>query len=108
MLRFDPYSPQMDADPFPTYRALRNEAPCFYSEDAGMWVLDPRRDHAAAPTSNPPRPFSRKLPLATRMSAPAIGELGNPIESSASISTLSLPLASIAQASATSSVMRRP
>lgn len=48
MLRFDPYSPQMDADPFPTYRALRNEAPCFYSEDAGMWVLTRHDDIVAA------------------------------------------------------------
>lgn len=38
-MRFDPYSPQMDADPFPTYRWLREDAPCFWSEDAKMWVL---------------------------------------------------------------------
>lgn len=39
MLRFNPYSSAFDADPFPVYRALRDEAPCFWSEDAGMWVL---------------------------------------------------------------------
>lgn len=54
MFRFDPYSPAVDGDPFPLYRILRDEYPCFWSEDAGMWVLDPRRDHAAAPTSSPP------------------------------------------------------
>ena len=36
---FDPYSPQVDADPFPLYARLREEFPCFYSEQAGMWVL---------------------------------------------------------------------
>jgi len=48
MVRFDPYSPEMDADPFPTYRALRDEAPCFYSEEASMWVLTRHDDIVAA------------------------------------------------------------
>lgn len=39
MFRFDPFSPETDADPFPAYRTLRDEHPCFWSEDAGMWVL---------------------------------------------------------------------
>ena len=39
MFRFDPFSPEIDADPFPAYRTLRDEYPCFWSEDAGMWVL---------------------------------------------------------------------
>ncbi|MFN3552610.1 MAG: cytochrome P450, partial [Novosphingobium meiothermophilum] len=37
--RFDPYSPAIDADPFPAYKVLRDEYPCFWSEDAGKWVL---------------------------------------------------------------------
>ncbi len=37
--RFDPYSPDIDADPFPAYKVLRDEHPCFWSEEAGMWVL---------------------------------------------------------------------
>lgn len=36
---FDPYSPNVDADPFPFYKILRDEYPCFWSEEAGMWVL---------------------------------------------------------------------
>lgn len=36
---FDPYSPAIDADPFPAYKILRDDYPCFWSEDAGMWVL---------------------------------------------------------------------
>jgi cytochrome P450 len=39
MFRFDPYSPAVDADPFPFYKSLRDEHPCFWSEDAQMWVL---------------------------------------------------------------------
>jgi hypothetical protein len=39
MFRFDPFSPDVDADPFPEYRTLRDEHPCFWSEEAGMWVL---------------------------------------------------------------------
>lgn len=37
--RFDPYSPAIDADPFPAYKVLRDEYPCFWSEEAGKWVL---------------------------------------------------------------------
>ena len=32
MLAFDPYSPAIDADPFPYYQRLRDEAPCFWSQ----------------------------------------------------------------------------
>jgi cytochrome P450 len=37
--RFDPYSAAVDADPFPAYRTLRDEHPCFWSQEAGTWVL---------------------------------------------------------------------
>ena len=37
--RFDPYSPAVDADPFPIYKTLRDDYPCFWSPDANMWVL---------------------------------------------------------------------
>jgi cytochrome P450 len=36
---FNPYDPAFDANPFPTYRQLRDEAPCFWSPNARMWVL---------------------------------------------------------------------
>ncbi|CAO3382723.1 cytochrome P450 [Azospirillum argentinense] len=39
MFRFDPYSPAVDADPFPFYKTLRDDHPCFWSEEANMWVL---------------------------------------------------------------------
>ena len=49
--RFDPYDPAFDADPFPAYKVLRSEYPCFYSEEAGMWVLS-RYDDVLAALSN--------------------------------------------------------
>jgi cytochrome P450 len=48
MFRFDPYSPLVDADPFPFYKILRDEHPCFWSEEAGMWVLSRYTDIVAA------------------------------------------------------------
>ncbi len=39
MFRFDPFSPEIDADPFPAYRRLREEFPCFWSEEANAWIL---------------------------------------------------------------------
>lgn len=49
--RFDPYDPAFDADPFPAYKALRDEHPCFWSAEAGMWVLS-RYDDILAALSN--------------------------------------------------------
>lgn len=47
---FDPYSPEIDADPFPQYAILRNAYPCFYSEQARMWVLSRYADIVTALT----------------------------------------------------------
>jgi hypothetical protein len=47
-LRFDPFSPAVDADPFPLYRRLRDEAPCFWSDDAQMWIVSRYADVFAA------------------------------------------------------------
>ena len=62
MFRFDPYSPAVDADPFPLYKTLRDEYPCFWSEEAQMWVLS-RYDDIVAPRSATGRPIPR--PTAT-------------------------------------------
>lgn len=48
MFRFDPYSSAVDADPFPFYRTLRDEYPCFWSEEAQMWVLSRYADIVTA------------------------------------------------------------
>jgi cytochrome P450 len=48
MFSFDPYSPAIDADPFPAYRTLRDEFPCFWSEQAQMWILSRYADIVSA------------------------------------------------------------
>ena len=48
MFSFDPYSPAIDADPFPYYKVMRDEHPCFWSEEAQMWVLSRYTDIVTA------------------------------------------------------------
>lgn len=48
MFTFDPYSPAVDADPFPHYRTLRDEHPCFWSPEAGTWILSRYADIVSA------------------------------------------------------------
>ena len=48
MFAFDPYSPVVDADPFPFYKTLRDEYPCFWSPQAGMWILSRYSDIVSA------------------------------------------------------------
>ena len=48
MFSFDPYSPAIDADPFPSYKILRDEFPCFFSPQAQTWVLSRYQDIASA------------------------------------------------------------
>ena len=60
----------------------------------------------STPSTTPRGRAATKLPEATRISLPAIGELGSPMDNNASISTRKRPLACFTQASASSSVMR--
>ena len=48
MFVFDPYSPQVDADPFPFYKTLRDEHPVYWSESAKLWVLSRYEDISTA------------------------------------------------------------
>jgi len=48
MFSFDPYSPVVDADPFPFYKTLRDEYPCFWSKEANMWIFSRYADIVAA------------------------------------------------------------
>jgi cytochrome P450 len=45
---FDLYSPQIDADPFPYYAELRANYPCYWSENAQLWILSRYHDIAEA------------------------------------------------------------
>ena len=42
------YSTEIDADPFPSYRRLRDAFPCYWSESAGIWFLSRYDDVAKA------------------------------------------------------------
>jgi len=44
MFSFDPYSREVDIDPYPLYRRLRDEYPCYWSEEGGCWVLSRYQD----------------------------------------------------------------
>jgi hypothetical protein len=48
MFSFDPYSPAVDADPFPYYKTLRDHYPCFWSPEAQMWILSRYADIVSA------------------------------------------------------------
>jgi hypothetical protein len=38
-LYYDPYDIDIDADPYPTYKRLRDEAPLYYNERLDFWGL---------------------------------------------------------------------
>jgi cytochrome P450 len=48
MLEFNPYAHDFHADPFPTYRRLRDEAPAYRNERLGFWALSRHDDVLAA------------------------------------------------------------
>ena len=49
-MEYDPFSQEFQADPFPVYRWMRDEAPVFYSEKWGWWALSRFEDVRAAAT----------------------------------------------------------
>jgi cytochrome P450 len=47
-LYYDPYDVEIDADPYPTYRRLRDEAPLYYNDRHDFWGLSRFADVEAA------------------------------------------------------------
>ena len=47
-LYYDPYDVEIDADPYPTYTRLRDEAPLYYNERLDFWALSRFADVEAA------------------------------------------------------------
>jgi cytochrome P450 len=47
-MEYDPFSPEFQADPFPVYRWMRDEAPVFHSERWNWWALSRFEDVRAA------------------------------------------------------------
>ena len=41
---YNPYDPEIDADPYPTYRRLRDEAPLYYNEQYDFWAVSRYED----------------------------------------------------------------
>jgi cytochrome P450 len=39
VVRFNPYSYEFHDDPFPVYRQMRDEAPCYHDDELGFWAL---------------------------------------------------------------------
>jgi len=48
VVRFNPYAYEFHDDPFPVYKRLRDEAPCYYDEELGFWALSRYADVVAA------------------------------------------------------------
>ncbi len=44
MIDFNPYDWSFHEDPYPTYKALREEAPCYRNEKLGFWALSRHED----------------------------------------------------------------
>ena len=107
--RFDPYAPEIDADPFPAYKRLRDDYPCFWSEEAGMWVLTrfadvfdavadwrrfssakgnlvdefPGRAGATLGSTDPPRHNRLRALIQSAMTKQALDYLDEPVRNSA-------------------------
>jgi cytochrome P450 len=43
-VRYDPYDVAINADPYPTYRRLRDEAPIYHNDELDFWVLSRHAD----------------------------------------------------------------
>ena len=48
MLVYDPYDWQTHEDPYPVYRALREEAPVYHNEALDFWALSRHEDVLSA------------------------------------------------------------
>ena len=48
VLMYDPFSWELQDDPYPTYRVLRDEHPAFFNEDRNLWALTRHADVRAA------------------------------------------------------------
>ncbi|MFP8880951.1 MAG: cytochrome P450 [Myxococcota bacterium] len=48
MVEYNPYDWKIHEDPYPTYAALRNEAPVYYNEEIDFWALSRHADVLAA------------------------------------------------------------
>ncbi len=51
-LYYDPYDVEIDRDPYPTYKRLRDEAPIYYNDQLDFWALSRHHDVEVALKDN--------------------------------------------------------
>ena len=44
MVVYDPYDWKIHDDPYPVYRALRDEAPAYFNQERNFWALSRHQD----------------------------------------------------------------
>lgn len=54
-IAYEPFSPEIRANPYPTYRALRDHAPVYRAVGADAWVLSRHEDVLFLLTEPPSR-----------------------------------------------------
>jgi cytochrome P450 len=87
-VELNPFSFEFHQDPYPTYRWLRDEAPCYQNEELGFWALTRYTDVLAAShdwetyssadgpmIEKTPREFVNALPMMISMDPPRQAEL---------------------------------
>ena len=75
-VRYDPFDNALRADPYPTYRALRDEAPVHWAEPTGAWVVS-RFDDVQSVLRSPER-FSSDAMQTILMGFPLTGADADP------------------------------
>jgi hypothetical protein len=72
MVEYSPYDWKMHEDPYPVYKALRDEAPAYYNAEIGFWALSRHADVLAAFQDS--RRFSSAFGVALEASRPEANE----------------------------------
>jgi cytochrome P450 len=73
---YDPYDVAINADPYPTYGSLRQEAPIYYNERYDFWAISRHRDVEKA-FVNPETFSSRRGPILELIKSDFISPPGN-------------------------------
>src|SRR5438105_2238943 len=75
-LYYDPYDVDINANPYPTYARLREEAPLYYNERYGFWALSRHGDVEKA-LINPTALSNRYGPILEMIKSELISPSGN-------------------------------
>lgn len=89
--RYDPFAPEVAADPYPWYRALRDRAPVHYVEADNLYVVS-RYDDVLS-VLRQPRLFSSELGMGALMRGEASPRLARPRSGSIDVAALRVLIA---------------